>query len=319
MSRKFNNKYLVIILVVLGALFVFIKFYKSPRTEKTLRTDIVQIDTSKVSKIVINPSSEPGSEVIFRRETGNEWTVNNGKVDAKTGKNSLKNLLSQLIEIKPIRLESRSKESWKDYNLTDSAATRILAYEDDEEILNIYIGKFTYQQTNDPYSGGRGGVKGTSYVRLAGEDEIYAVDGFLSFAFNQPFSSWRDQTFLNIRKSDVTKLTFMYPGDSSFVVSLQNNKWMLGNQLADSAKVAGYISSISSKTFSKFDDEFEPVGNPPFWLTIEGNNMETVTVNAYQKEDGKFAMNSLQNPDVWFNSERNGLFKDIYKGMSSFK
>ena len=57
MSSKFNNKYLVIILVALGGLFVFLKFYKSPKTEKTLRTDIVQIDTSKVSKIVINPSS----------------------------------------------------------------------------------------------------------------------------------------------------------------------------------------------------------------------------------------------------------------------
>ncbi len=318
MSSKFDNKYLLVVLVILGAIFVFVKFYKAPKSERTLRTSIVQIDTSKVSKIKILPSSEKGGEVVFQR-LGNSWKVGNGIVEAGTGDNVVPNLFTQLLQIKPIRLESRQKESWEEYNLTDSLATRIIVYENDREKLNLYIGKFTYQQTNDPYSGGRGGVKGTSYVRLDGEDEIYAVDGFLTFTFNQPFSSWRDQTFINLRKADITKLTFIYPGDSSFVVALENNKWMLGNQFADSVKVDKYLTSISHKTASAFDDSFDPFGNPTYRLIIEGNNMENIVVNAYRKDEERLVLNSTLNPDSWFESRFDGLFQDIFKGLSHFK
>jgi hypothetical protein len=317
MSNKFNNKYLLIVLVVLGALLLFLKFYKSPKMEKTLRTNIVQVDTAKVTRVVIYPSSPAGDRYIFNRSASG-WSISNGTVEARTGRNTIPNLLNEIVQIKPIRLESRMKETWSDYNLTDSAATRIEVFEGEKQKLDLYIGKFTYQQTNDPYSG-RGGVKGTSYVRLASEDDVYAVDGFLTFTFNQPFSSWRNQTFVKLRKSDVTRLTFSYPADSSFVISQENNRWMLGNQLADSAKVDSYLGSISNKTASSFDDSFEAVGNPLYRLTIEGNNMEPVTVNAFVKDGNELIMNSVQNPEAWFTTDRNGLFKDIYKGMEYFR
>lgn len=319
MSSKFNNKYLLIAIGVLLVLFVFVRFYRSSRTERTLKTDIVALDTAKISKILLYPSSEKGSELTFTRK-GKEWSVSNGKLDVETGKNSVPNLLNQLLEIKAKRLVSRSEDKWKEYQLTDSLGTRIKVYEGSRLKLDMYIGKFTYQQTNDPYGGygGRGGVEGTSYVRMANEDEIYAVDGFLTFSFNQPFSSWRNQTFINLNRSNVTKLSFRYPGDSSFVLALENKKWMVNNQPADSAKVANYLSSLSYKNGSNFNDEFNPVGSSQYQLTIEGNNMENVVVNAYTGSDGKLEMNSSLNSRAWFSSEPNGIFKDVFKGRKAF-
>jgi hypothetical protein len=318
MSSKFNNRNLLIAFIALVAIFVFVKFFKSPKTEKTLRTEIVQIDTSKVGRIVLYPSSEQGSEIIFRKESGSNWSVSNGKINAKTGANTVSNILKQLLEIKPIRLESRLKESWNEYNLTDTSATRIKVYEGSKEKLNLLIGKFTYQQTNDPYSGGRGGIKGTSYVRLDGEDEIYAVDGFLTFTFNQPFNNWRDNKFLNFGKENVTRVTFDYQGANSFILTKENNRWMLGSTPADSASVASFISGISFRNSNSFDDDFEPIGNPAQTITVEGNNMESLIIRAFRKAENNYVINSSQNPAAWFTSGGDGLYNEIFKSKENF-
>ncbi len=318
MSKKFNNKYLLILLAVLIALFIFVKFFRSARTERTLKTDIVQLDTSKVSKILLYPQTEKGQEVVFTKK-GNDWKVSNGKIEVDPEKNSIRNLLAQLIEIKVKRLVSRSKDKWAEYLLTDTSATKIKVFEGEREKLNLYIGKFTYQQSQDPYSAyGGGGVIGTSYVRIADEDEIYAVDGFLTFVFNQAFNSWRNRAFIRLNKPDITRLTFRYPADSSFVLSLENKKWMVGNQLADSAKVSNYLGQLSLKNASTFDDAYTPVGNSTFQLTVEGNNMSNLTVDGFVKEDGTIEVNSSQNPGSWFTSDKKGLFKDIFKGKKEF-
>ena len=319
MSKKFNNKYLLIAFAALVALFVFVKFYRSVMTERTLKTDIINIDTAKVTRILLYPQAEKGKELVFLKK-GTSWSISDGKLETETGKGMVKNILNQLLDIKAKRLVARSKDKWAEYQLTDTSATRIKVFEGDKESLNIYIGKFTYQQSNDPYGGyGRGGgVIGTSYVRLANEKEIYAVDGFLTFAFNQSFNNWRNQTFVELNQSNVSKLTFRYPADSSFVLSKENKKWMVNGAMADSAKVLEYLNSLSNKNASTFDDEFTPIGNSQYQLTIEGNNMSNITVDGFTKSENEFKINSTLNSKAWFSSDRKGLFKDIFKGKKDF-
>ncbi|NOU19490.1 MAG: DUF4340 domain-containing protein [Bacteroidales bacterium] len=317
MSKKFNNKYLLIAFAALILLFVFVKFYRSVKTESTLKTDIVKIDTVKISKILLYPLSEKGMEIVFSKE-GKEWKASNGKITTETQKNTLGNLLYQLIDIKPKRLASRSKDKWAEYQVTDTSAIRVKVFEGEKEVLNLYIGKFTYQQVSDPSGSGRNGVVGTSYVRLADEKEVYAVDGFLSFGFNQPFNSWRNQSFVHFNKSDITKITFRYPGDSSFVAELKAKKWTVNNQPVDSIKLNNYLAMLGNKTASTFDDNYTPVGNSQFQITIEGNNMSNITVDGFAKDNSNFVINSSLNPKSWFTSDTKGLFKEVFVGMKGF-
>lgn len=315
MSRKFNNKYLLVAFVILIVLFVFVKFYKSAKSERTLRADIVQIDTAAVTKILLYPESDKGQEVVFIKE-GSNWKVSDGKISAETQKNAVKGIIAQLADIKAKRLAARTKDKWAEYKVNDTTATRVKVYQGEKEKLNIYIGKFTYQQSNDPY--GQGGVIGTSYVRLAGEEEVYAVDGFLTFSFNQTFNKWRNQTLIRFKASDVTKLTFRYPGDSSFVAELKDKKWTVNNQAVDSTNFMNFLSALGNKNASVFDDNFTPLGNSQYQLSIEGNNMSNITVDAFEKSKDVFAINSSVNPKSWFLSDSKGVFIDVFKGKKFF-
>lgn len=320
MAKKFNNAKLLYVFAALLVVFGIVEWYQKKHTESTLNTKIVDIDTSKVTKILLYPNSEKSSEIIFLKE-GKNWNVSKGKISAEPVQNMPQSLLNILTELKTQRLASKDKSKWAEYRVNDTTATKVKVYEGSKLALDLLIGKFTYQRSNNPYGGmyGGGGVSGTSYIRLSGEDEIYAVEGFLTFSFNQGFNMFRNQSLARFDKMNVEKITFKYPGDSSFTLTLADKKhWILGNEQPDSAKVSEYLNSLGYKSGSIFDDNFIPSGAPIFEVALEGKNMKGIIIDAYQRANGDYVINSSLNPKSYFSSPLKGLFSEIFKGKKSF-
>jgi hypothetical protein len=320
MSKKFNNKILLSILAGLVVLFVIVKWYQNPRTESTLNADLVDIDTAKVSKILIYPTSENRQEIKFYKE-GKDWKVNKGKLTTDPEQNAVKGLLSTFLEIKVKSLASKDKKKWDEYKVSDTTATRVKVYEGSDLVLDIMIGKFNYQQSRNPYGnmyGGNGGVTGTTYVRLKEDNEVYAVDGFLIFTFNQQFNAFRKQTIAKFERAEAEKVTFKYPGDSSYIVELKDKKWLIANDQADSAKVAEYLNTLSYKNASSFDDNYVNSGMPQYQIIIEGKNLKPITIDGYITGNENFIINSSQNPKSWFTTDKKGLFSEVYKPRATF-
>jgi len=319
MSNKFNNKTLLLILAVLVVLFVFFQFYHKARTEKTIKTDLVVVDTARVSKILLYPMSEKHAEILFQKE-GSIWKVSMGKISCNADVNAMQGLLGQLMNIKTQRLASKSKAKWSEYQLSDTTGTRIKVYEGKKLVTDLILGKFTYQQSRNQYSMyGGGGVSGTTYVRLAGEEEIYAIDGFVVFSFNQEFKNWRNQLLIRLNKQEVTRLSFKYPGDSSFTAEMHDKKWYSGANLLDSVKITEYLGSLAFKNVSSFDDTFIPVSSSTCQLIIEGsNNMKPINIQAYIKIPGEYIINSNLNDKSFFTCNNTNLFSEIFKTEKDF-
>jgi hypothetical protein len=318
MSKKFNNKILVYILMIVAGMYVLVKLYQYKFTDNTLVVNIVNIDTSKVTKLLLYPVSEGRNEIKFFKD-GKDWKVNKGKITTEPEANTVQSLLAMLVETKTQRLASREKSKWGEYNLTDTTATRVKVYEGSKLSLDLLIGKFSYQQSDNPYAKmyGGGGT-GTTYVRLADADEVYAIDGFLSFSLNRQFNTFRNQILARFDRPGVNKITFRYPGDSSFMVTLADKQWMIGSQKADSAKVAGYLNSLAYKNASSFDDNFAPSLNPQCQVTIEGKDINTVTIDAYIRDKNDYILNSNQNSKSWFSSSYKGLYSEVFKNKKDF-
>jgi len=318
MSKKFNNKILVYILMIVAGIYVLVKLYQYKFTDNTLVVNIVNIDTSKVTKLLLYPVSEKRNEIKFFKD-GKDWKVNKGKITTEPEANTVQNLLAMLVETKTQRLASREKSKWGEYNLTDTTATQVKVYEGSKLSLDLLIGKFSYQQSDNPYAKMHGGGgTGTTYVRLADADEVYAIDGFLSFSLNRQFNTFRNQVLARFDKPSVNKITFRYPGDSSFMVTLADKQWMIGSQKADSAKVAGYLNSLAYKNASSFDDNFVPSLNPQCQVTIEGKDIKTVTIDAYIRDKNDYILNSNQNSKSWFSSLYKGLYSEVFKNKKDF-
>jgi hypothetical protein len=318
MSGKFNNRNLLFVLLGLAGILVLTRVFTAKKAERTLETELVEIDTAKISSIHIFPQAEHGSELIFSR-SGSGWVVAKDDLSAPADNYSLDNVLNELMNLKTDRLVARSEDKWPEFHVNDSLGTRVLIKEGKKTTLDMIIGRFNYQPPAGGYAGyGQQYGTGITYVRNSGEDEVYAVEGFLAMSFNQEFNEWRDQTVCRLTRDQITKIVFEYPADSGFIAQKLDTKWTINGTPADSASMAKYLNGLSRKSHREFADGFSPLSGPLYQVTFEGMNMDPLLIRVYAQAGDEMILHSSINPQSYFRITRNGLFKDIFKSSSGF-
>jgi hypothetical protein len=315
MSGKFNNRMLLVVFLILAAIFLITRFTSLGKSDRTLVTDITEIDTSQVSSILLYPKAEKGTMLEFRRK-GALWTVSREDLTVAADARSVMSTLGELMNLKTDQLVARSRESWPEYAVDDSLGSRVIVKEGKKTALDLVVGRFQYQpppqNQYNPY--GQSSGTGKTYIRLSGEKEVYATDGYLAMSINQDFNRWRDQRVTQLNRARVSKIIFDYPADSGFVAERNDAGWMVAGIMADSASMAGYLNRVSRKTLREYADGFQPAGDPDFRVSFEGDNMSPQQVRAYKQEGDKVVLNSSINPDTWFRTGRSGVFSDLFPG-----
>lgn len=300
-TKKLAFIFLILAVIVLS-LFVF-----DSGKERTFRENIVEIDTAAVTKIVIYPKSQTGSDVTLFKDDNN-WKVkldNNKVVSVPASK--IDNLLQQLITLKPIRLTAKSKDKWAELQV-DETATRVEVYEDNDQTLNLVIGKFSFQQPRSMFTN----------VRLADETNVYLVEGFLDMTFNQNAEAFRNSNLLSGNHNEWNRLAFDYPADSSFQMIKINNKWIVNDIELDSAKVDNYLRQLSRLTNNNFIDQPDiPVNNPTMKLTVSRIDNTLFTLQAFG-DTSNYVISSSMNTESYFDGKKNDFYKKIFKGLGEF-
>ncbi|MCX8491365.1 MAG: DUF4340 domain-containing protein [Cyclobacteriaceae bacterium] len=156
-----------------------------------------------------------------------------------------------------------------------------------------------------------------TYVRLTNEDEVYAVEGFLESSFNRSYTDWRDKSFLRLKKEQITDIQFLYPADSSFVLTKKNKQWWIGAEPADSTKVNSYLSQLEFKNANGFADEFLAMGKGNVSIQLKGAPGVIATVEGW-KRPTDWVLKSSWQPAIYFSSENLGLAKAIFEPKRNF-
>lgn len=319
MSNRFNNRNLFLILGGLSVILLITVLVKIPSRKSTLKERLLEIDTSAVARIEITPRASEGKSFEFIKQ-GNRWIVKQGEIISEPREGAVRNIFNEALAIKPQSLAAMDKSMWKEYELTDSLATRIKFIDKkSRKMADLMIGKFVYKQVVNPYSYGGKDIEGTSFVRLYNDKEIYAVNGFLTFSFGGGFDDWRDKSFIRCNKNDILKISFTYPSDSSFTLIKKDSVWVAGSHQADSLKTQNYLNSIGFVNGEEFMDGYNPVSLPAYMMNIEGNNMLNISVKCYpDQEKDQYVFNSSQNPGIYFAGTKSGLFDKLFKPSGYF-
>ncbi|MCE2956994.1 MAG: DUF4340 domain-containing protein [Flammeovirgaceae bacterium] len=180
------------------------------------------------------------------------------------------------------------KDKWDTYQVGDGA-TQVSVLQDGKT-TEIFFGKSTYSQ---------GGAY--TYVRLSKEDEVYAIEGFIDSHFNRTYNDWRNKTLLKLNQADISKITFNYPADSSFVLEKRDSVWFAANAKAADAKVNSYVSQLSFKTLNDFADGFSSAEKPTLTLQIESKNGVLATVQGW-KNGEQWILTSSTQSGVYFSA-----------------
>ena len=295
---KLTPSNLLIILVVLGAALAISQFTKRSGRSKSLRSELVSIDTAKVSKVEVIT----GDLSVALTEADQGWRValDNG-TQKQTRAGAVSTMLASLSSVEPGRLASKSPSKWKDYQV-DSTGTRVKVYEGDEVVTDIVIGRFGVEGQQSYFT----------YVRLFEDEEVYVAPNFMSITIGKDAASYRDNTLLRLQKDSLTAISFSSP-EGAFQLS-KGETWYLTDQPADSAAVASYLTGLSLVSSKEFYDE-EVVADPTHTVTLSFSNQPDVVLDAYALGND-MVVRSSENKFESFSDP--ALFEKVFKSQSAF-
>jgi len=309
MSKKKNNRVLLIVLAVLVIAVAANELIKSSKGERSFRKDIIEMQAGDIKKISIFPKNANKRSVdIYRDDT--VWKL---KVEDKVfaaDQEMVSGIVDELATMVPDRLVANSRDAWKDYDITDSLGTKVMVYGPKNEKTGLTLGRFSYNQATR---------KPSTYVRVDNEKEVYAAEGYLSMTFNREINNLRDKNIFRGNQNDLEQISFTYPADSSFTLTKQDNHWLLNGAAVDSTRMAGYLTTVSYLVGSEFRDDFiaDPAAGGTYKLVLSGPGMKTVEINAYRDATGT-VINSSENKESYFSGEPGDQFKRIFQGKNYF-
>ncbi len=317
MLKNISSIKMIGVLAVLVLIYFGVNFFGGKSRSKSFKTEIVTIDTARVSKIVIASQGE-NTELIKENDT---WKVSiGGGKYAEAQSSSVKGTLNSLLTIKPSRIAAKDPAKWKEYQV-DSAGTRVQVYEGGKTTLDLVIGRFGFNQQamqQQQMMGGRGGMQQFySYVRLFAENEVYVAENFMGMAINANANDYRNKKLLSLTTDSITTIQFIYPGDSAFVLSQMDAGWSVAGTEADSTAVADYLSDIRYINNSNFVDDVPSAAlvSPTFSMKINQAESAEIELKAYQHPTYKWILHSSENPASYFADEQ--LMEKLFVGSKS--
>lgn len=307
---KFNNKLLGLVFVGLLVLYFGQKILNKP-TVRSFKDVLVKVDTSLVNKIIFHPKGN--SSRITMQKNGNGWTADNGEYQISATSNSVNSLLMPSTEIKTLQLISKNESKWAEYEVDDDAGKKVELYNGNQLLCAFYVGRFSFNQNTR---------SAKTYIRLADENDIYVVDGFLSMSYDKQFDDFRNKKLVNGLQLDDISQVRIEANDFNFSISKDiNNHWIDTNEgEVDSLKAINAIRSVVNLRGNEILSGFNASQNEQIRLLLESNSGKPgEQISIYQNPAGGFAVKSSSNDDVFFKSDSTGIYKTAYLDFQNLR
>lgn len=302
-----NNRILLIIFAVLLGVFLLTRAFQGGKTE-SFDPQLVELDTSTVTRIVLTPKAEEHEEVILLREDQG-WSATRGSMSAGVPADKVETLLAGLTGIRAERVVTKAQDQWSQYEV-DEQGSGVVVYAGDKVVADFVVGTFKFDQVQRSAS---------SYVRLGSKDAVYVVDGFLSMQFNRGFNSFRNNAILSLQKDDLRQISLTYADGqvASIAKDDVDGRWYFaGMEAVDSTLMSQYLNGLTNVTSSEFyDAAAPPVDQLQQKIEFTGNNfIAPMVVECYASADTSkpFIIHSSANADNYFLSDSAGGYSRVF-------
>lgn len=293
-----NNKTLALILGALVLVYVASKIFGGNK-ERSFDSNVIAIDANSIDKINVTQSDETFS----LQKNGDGWSL---KVDNNTytaTENSVQTLIENLADVNAQRIVSKTPEKWVNYEVAESDP-RIELFSGSKKLVDVRAGRFSFDQVSR---------SGTSYIRLEGADEVYAISGFSSMTLRQNSDNYRDKSMLTFTPANVQGINI-----SGTSLSKVNGNWQTNEKvLLDSTEMANYLNGISNTsgasfatiTASQLPNAFESL------QINDGNREMEIRAYADTSANNDFFIQTSENTEGIFSSDSTGVYQRLFSKL----
>lgn len=272
---------------------------------------LIALDTATVTAIILHQEQE----LSFRREaTG--WIVSNGRLHLKALPSKVAELLEALQRIQAEHLLEPSPAPEVDFGLDENSGISIRVYTSRGLAEAFTLGRFHYDEEMR---------RNITYLRLAGQLEIYAVDGLQTLPLRAKFEDFRRRDLLRLPAVRFDSLTYQR-GDTAYRFQRSGDRWQKSDgQLLDSAAAAAFFQRLRRLQGAAFADDFDELMAqelPQRSLTLYDESLPApLVVYSYRDSSRQppFVLRSSQYPESFFASDSSGLYHDVFAAPEAWR
>ncbi len=312
MSKKKGKGSLYLIFAVLLIAVIITQISKSRKGERSFKSDLMEFAAEDVASIDLYTKANNFKPFSILNNNG-EWTIKQDEKEYPADSDLINNMIHELSGLQAIQKVAAKKDRWDEFDVTDTTGVRVVVNSNKKVIGDVFIGRFSYNQNTR---------KPKTFVRLNKDNDVYAVEGYLSMTFNRDISGLRNKSVFRGNRNDITRINVTYPADSSFTLIKEDSTgWMIDGMPVDSTNISNYLGSISYLTGSEFRDDIDPVSmaSSPYTVVIEGKNMSSVEIKGMLDPEGKSLVLSSANKSTVFDGRSGDLFNKIFVAPDHFR
>lgn len=287
------TKTLSIIFFSLLMLTALVKWGSEATSSEAFRSSILEVDTSRVNKVVIDSPTQDQA-ITLKKEDGG-WMVSDNLLDTSYPADGslVERAIDQLNQLNVKAVATRDPAKYTRYK-ADSTGTEVLLFNGDNQLGGIIIGAPQFVSRREF----------NSYVRPVDDKAVYTVEGFLSSSFSADVSRWRDKTVWELNEDDISQVDFLFPADSSYsITKADGNEWISdGDTLKQSSvnsilrkfsplRAGGFIDTLSTSNF----------GTALYTIRLHMDNgiQKTLRLKPSDKDDTRFVAVASDYPYVF--------------------
>ena len=196
MSKNKTNRLLIFVLLILLVAVVTNQLIKSKKGERTFKSELLSFSADEVESISIFSKANNFEEMTMTRN-GDDWSLTFGDEQYSADPDMASNIANDLGKLKADRLVANKKDKWTEFDVSDSTGVRVIVQGAKEELCNVLIGRFSYNQNTQ---------KASTFVRLDEDKEVYSTEGYLGMAFNRDVNSFRNKSLFRGNQNDLTNV-----------------------------------------------------------------------------------------------------------------
>ncbi len=209
---------------------------------------LVDFDSASVDRIEIHSAN--GRTVIERE--GGVWMVTS-PVHYRAEDATVASTLSSGKHVELKGLVSSNPQKRGVFQV-DSTGTIVRISEHGAEKTAFWIGKPSPSYTE-------------TYVRREGSDDVYLASGMFSSSFSRRPNEWRDKTIFKTDQDAIAGVMLRF-GDTTVALVRQDSVWKIGDDVAGTEIVKGFVGALANLQADDFVDTAVPA-MPPLTVQIE--------------------------------------------------
>jgi len=304
----------------------------STTSSAAFQQELLGVDTSAVQAIEIERSDR--SPVRLER-SGGGWSVAppDTSVTYPANAQSVNQLLGTLPSLQVGAVATRQPDKHPQYGVDSTGTTITMLGDGDQELGQLIVGRTRIRrpesggQRRNPMQRRRRGTPIT-YVRTPDHPDVYSIEQSLRSLTSRSVEGWRDKTVWALDRSQIQRIDFRYPADSSFTMeratrsdtSAAPDAWVSAGDTLSRGKTSSLLRTLASLRADGFAENMtkEDLGEVSYTIGIELADGSRRTVQLRSDPAGRNYVATASGYPYVVEFRRQSWDRSVLQGRSAF-